>query len=162
ALRELGARVEYRIPHRARDGYGLSSQAIDQAHQRGFRVVVTVDCGITAGEAVRRASGLGVDVVITDHHEPLAALPDACAIVNPRQPGCAYPFKSLAGVGVTFKLVEALLSSRGGRHRAGEFLDVVAIGTIADVVPLVGENRILARAGLMRLGQSPRLGLRAL
>ena len=86
--------------------------------------------------------------MITDHHEPGAELPGAFAIVNPHRPGCGYPFKSLAGVGVTFKLVEAMLRGRGGRERAHEFLDVVALGTIADVVPLVGENRVLARAGL--------------
>ncbi len=161
-LRALGARVEFRIPHRTRDGYGLSAAAIEAAAARGFKLVVTVDCGITAVDAVRRACELGVDVVITDHHEPPATLPAACAIVNPHQPGCAYPFKSLAGVGVTFKLVQALLAHRGGRARAEEFLDIVAIGTIADVVPLVGENRVLARAGLARLPGSAKLGLRAL
>ena len=162
AVRSLNARVDYRIPHRTRDGYGLSVEAVEQAHVRGIRLIVTVDCGITALEPVRRARELGIDVVVTDHHDPAAALPEACAIVNPRQPGCAYPFKQLAGVGVTYKLVEALLREGGGRPSPVDFLDVVAIGTIADVVPLVGENRILARAGLSRIARSPRLGLRAL
>lgn len=162
ALEELSARVEYRIPHRIRDGYGLTTQAIDEAHRRGCTLVVTVDCGITAVEAIAHATALGIDTVITDHHEPPQRLPDAFAIVNPLRPGCEYPFKSLAGVGVTFKLVERLLRDRGGLDRARRYLDAVALGTIADVVPLVGENRVLARLGLDRLNQEARLGLRAL
>jgi len=161
-LEELGARAEYRIPHRIRDGYGLTTEAIDEAHRRGCRLVVTVDCGITASEAVDHARTLGIDTLITDHHEPPAVLPAALAIVNPLRPGCPYPFKSLAGVGVTFKLVERLLRGRGGLDRARRYLDAVALGTIADVVPLVGENRVLARLGLDRLNHEPRLGLRAL
>ena len=161
-VRALGARAEYRIPHRTRDGYGLSIEAIEKAHAAGTKLVVTVDCGITAVEPVQRALELGIDTVITDHHEPAAVLPTASAIVNPRQPGCAYPFKHLAGVGVTYKLVEALLRGGGTRPAASDYLDIVAIGTIADVVPLIGENRVLARAGLSRIAQSQRLGLRAL
>jgi single-stranded-DNA-specific exonuclease len=162
ALRDLGARVDFRIPHRTRDGYGLSMPAIEDAKRRGSKLIVTVDCGITAVEAVARANQLGIDTVITDHHEPPRELPDAVAVVNPHQQGCGYPFKWLAGVGVTFKLVEALMRGRGGLERAAAYLDVVAIGTIADVVPLVGENRVLARLGLDRLNRGPRLGLRAL
>ncbi len=161
-LADLGGAVEFRIPHRTRDGYGLSNDAIDDARNRGCTLVVTVDCGITAVEPVARARALGIDVVVTDHHEPPDVLPDAAAIVNPHRQGCGYPFKSLAGVGVTFKLVEALLRGRGGLERAGEYLDVVAIGTIADVVPLVGENRVLARLGLNRLNRDQRMGLKAL
>ena len=161
-LRELGGRVEVRIPHRTRDGYGLSLDAVEEAHRHGCGLVITVDCGVTAVEAVARARALGLDTIITDHHAPPLALPAAVAIVNPRRPGCAYPFKSLAGVGVTFKLAEALLKGRGGLERAREFLDVVALGTIADVVPLVGENRVLARLGLVCLNQTSRAGLRAL
>jgi single-stranded-DNA-specific exonuclease len=161
-LGELGGRVEYHIPHRTKDGYGLSDPAVDLARRRGCTLIVTVDCGITARQAVARASTLGIDTVITDHHDPPAELPHARAVVNPHQPGCTYPFKSLAGVGVTFKLVQALLRGRGGLERASEFLDVVALGTIADVVPLVGENRILARHGLDRLSRTHRLGLQAL
>jgi single-stranded-DNA-specific exonuclease len=161
-LSGLGARCEYRIPHRTRDGYGLSLEAIDEAHRRGCTLVVTVDCGITAVDAVRHARSHGIDTVVTDHHEPAAVLPEAAALVNPRLADCPYPFKSLAGVGVTFKLVEALLRGRGGLPRASEYLDVVALGTIADVVPLVGENRVLARLGLERLNRADRLGLKAL
>ena len=162
ALVDLDARVEYRIPHRIRDGYGLTVDAIEEARRRGCTLVVTVDCGITAVEAIAHASSIGIDTVITDHHEPPAVLPAAFAIVNPLRPGCAYPFKSLAGVGVTFKLVERLLRGRGGLERARTYLDAVALGTIADVVPLVGENRVLARLGLDRLNAAPRLGLSAL
>jgi len=161
-LKDLGAKVEYRIPHRTKDGYGLSLGAIEVARTRGAALIVTVDCGVTAVEPIAHARGLGIDTVVIDHHEVPAVLPDAVAIVDPLRRGCPYPFKSLAGVGVTFKLVEALLRKRGGLDRAREFLDVVALGTIADVVPLVGENRVLARLGLERLNQSPRLGLRAL
>lgn len=161
-LLELGGRAEYRIPHRLRDGYGLTPDAIDEARRRGCTLVVTVDCGVTAVEAIAYAGGHGVDTVVTDHHEPPAVLPPAYAVVNPLRPGCPYPFKSLAGVGVTFKLVEKLLEGRGGLDRARDWLDVVALGTIADVVPLVGENRVLARLGLDRLNQGRRLGLQAL
>jgi len=161
-LSALGARVDYRIPHRTRDGYGLSLEAIDEARRRGCTLVVTVDCGITAVEAVAHASALEIDTIVTDHHEPAATLPNAVAIINPRLKECPYPFKSLAGVGVTFKLAQALLRGRGGLERASEFLDVVALGTIADVVPLVGENRVLARLGLERLNPADRLGLKAL
>jgi single-stranded-DNA-specific exonuclease len=161
-LRRLGTRVEVRIPHRTRDGYGLSVEAMNDAHRRGCSLVITVDCGVTAVEAVARGRELGLDTIITDHHEPPAVLPAAVAIVNPRRSGCAYPFKELAGVGVTFKLAEALLRGRGGREQAREYLDVVALGTIADVVPLVGENRVLARLGLESLNRAPRIGLKAL
>jgi single-stranded-DNA-specific exonuclease len=161
-LEELGAKLEYRIPHRIKDGYGLTLEAIEEARRRGCTLVVTVDCGITAHEAVARAREHGIDTVITDHHEPQATLPQAVAVVNPLRPGCGYPFKSLAGVGVTFKLIERLLHGRGGLDHAREYLDVVALGTIADVVPLVGENRILARLGLDQLNLGRRLGLRAL
>ncbi len=142
-LRELGGRVEVRIPHRTRDGYGLSVDAVEDARRRGCGLVITVDCGITAVAAVERARALGLDTIVTDHHPPPPVLPAALALVNPLRPGCGYPFKALAGVGVTFKLAEAL-------------------GTIADVVPLVGENRVLARLGLACLNQTRRVGLKAL
>jgi single-stranded-DNA-specific exonuclease len=161
-LRDLGGRVEVRIPHRTRDGYGLSVEAMNEARRNGCTLVITVDCGVTAVEAVAHGREVGLDSIITDHHEPAAVLPPAVAVVNPRRPGCAYPFKSLAGVGVAFKLAEALLRGRGGLGQAREYLDVVALGTIADVVPLVGENRVLARLGLESLNRTPRMGLKAL
>jgi single-stranded-DNA-specific exonuclease len=161
-LRELGGDVVHRIPHRTRDGYGLSLAAVEEARAQGCRLIVTVDCGITAVEPVAAANAAGIDTVITDHHEPGPRLPDAAAVVNPRRPGDPYPFKSLAGVGVTFKLAQALWEGRGGIERVLPYLDVVALGTIADVVPLVDENRLLAREGLLRLQNSSRPGLAAL
>jgi len=162
ALLELGARVGHRIPHRTRDGYGLSVAAVEEAAARGFRLIITVDSGITAFEPIARARTLGLDVVVTDHHEPAATVPPDCAVINPRQSGCTYPFKSLAGVGVAFKLAHALLASFGRGELAEGFLDVVALGTIADAVPLGGENRVLAALGLERLSRTERPGLQAL
>jgi single-stranded-DNA-specific exonuclease len=161
-LRELGADVVTRIPHRTKDGYGLTEAAVSDARRQGATLIVTVDCGITAVGPIAHAHEHGIDVLVTDHHEPGPRLPDAYAIVNPRRPGCGYPFKALAGVGVTFKVAEALLGACGRREHAAEFLDVVALGTIADMVPLVGENRVLARHGLDRLQHSSRPGLQAL
>jgi single-stranded-DNA-specific exonuclease len=161
-VRRLGGRVEHRIPHRTKDGYGLSGTAIDEAAARGIRLVITVDSGITAFEPIARARALGIDVIVTDHHEPGRELPADCTVINPRQPECAYPFKSLAGVGVAFKLAHALLDSFGQADVAQEYLDVVALGTIADAVPLAGENRVLAWLGLERLSRTERPGLRAL
>jgi len=162
ALRALGAKVDHRIPHRTRDGYGLSVAAVEAIGAAGVHLVITVDCGITAFEAVARAAELGVDVVITDHHEPGHGLPVAAAVINPHRPGCPYPCKALAGVGVTFKLVQALLATAGKSEWAQRLLDVVALGTIADAVPLVGENRVLARLGLERLSRPHRPGVQAL
>jgi single-stranded-DNA-specific exonuclease len=161
-LRALGARAEHHIPHRTQDGYGLSVAGVEEAAARGFKLVVTVDCGITAFEAVARAHGLGTDVVVTDHHELGDGLPAAAAVVNPNQPGCEYPYKALAGVGVTFKLAQALFAAAGRPEAAREFLDVVALGTIADAVPLTGENRVLASLGLDQLSRTGRPGLEAL
>ena len=161
-LAGLGGVSRCRIPHRTRDGYGLTTAAVDEARALGCTLIVTVDCGITAVEAVAHAKTLGIDTVVTDHHEPAATLPEACAVVNPLRPGCPYPFKSLAGVGVTYKLAEALLRAHGRPERAEDFLELVALGTIADVVPLKGENRILAAVGLERLRATRHLGLKAL
>jgi single-stranded-DNA-specific exonuclease len=161
-LRALGGRVEHRIPHRTRDGYGLSVEAVEAVAAAGVRLIVTVDCGITAHAPVRRAVELGVDVVVTDHHEPGRELPPAVAVINPHQPGCTYACRALAGVGVTFKLVQALLTRGGKGEWARRFLDVVALGTIADAVPLTGENRVFARLGLELLSHTHRPGLQAL
>ncbi|NOT34987.1 MAG: single-stranded-DNA-specific exonuclease RecJ [Candidatus Eisenbacteria bacterium] len=161
-LRSLGGQAAPRIPHRTRDGYGLTVAAVDAAQRAGVQLIVTVDCGITANEPIDHARSLGIDVVVTDHHEPGPTLPNAEAVVNPIRPGCEYPFKSLAGVGVTFKLVQALFEARGRAEAAFEALDLVALGTIADVVPLIGENRILARHGLASLAATTRPGLREL
>jgi len=160
-LERLGGRVHVRIPHRTRDGYGLSASAVKEAERLGCRLIVTVDCGIGAHAEVELAKAAGIETVVTDHHAPGPRLPAAHAVVNPRRSDCAYPFKSLAGVGVTFKLAQALLEPVDP-ELAWEFLDVVALGTIADVVPLVGENRAFAWHGLARLNRRERPGIRAL
>lgn len=159
----LGGDVDHFLPERLRDGYGLNVPAIERLHADGVRLIVSVDCGIRADAAARRARELGVDLVVTDHHEPDAALPDAFAVVNPKRPDCPYPDKHLAGVGVAFKLVQALVTRAGRAQWLPGLVKIAALGTIADVVPLVGENRVLAKIGLESLS-APRhtVGLRAL
>ncbi|WP_085523255.1 single-stranded-DNA-specific exonuclease RecJ [Tuberibacillus sp. Marseille-P3662] len=156
-LRELGAHVTYYVPDRFKEGYGPNVPAIEQAYEDDIRLIITVDTGISALESAERAKALGMDYIITDHHEPPPALPDAYSIINPKQLDCSYPFTGLAGVGVAFKVIHAL------RERAPEhLLDLVAVGTIADLVPLIGENRLMATKGLRRINDEPRPGLQAL
>jgi single-stranded-DNA-specific exonuclease len=164
ALEGLGADVGHFVPNRMTDGYGLQPEIIARLAAEGAKVIVSVDCGIRASEAAERARALGVDLVITDHHEPEAALPRAVAVINPRRPDCTYPEKSLAGAGVALKLVQALLEgSETGRDRLPSFIKMAAIGTLADVVPLVGENRVIASFGLKGLTTGPHgTGLEAL
>jgi single-stranded-DNA-specific exonuclease len=163
ALELLGGDVTHFIPERMRDGYGLQSPAVERLHADGVRVIVSVDCGIRSAEAARRARELGVDLIITDHHEPEAELPSALAVINPKRIDCTYPDKHLAGVGVAFKLVQALCERFDRQKWLPAFLKLAAIGTVADVVPLVGENRIIAKLGLERLSQGPHtVGLRTL
>jgi single-stranded-DNA-specific exonuclease len=163
ALELLGADVVHFIPERLRDGYGLQPSAIERLHDAGAALIVSVDCGIRGAEAARRARELGVDLIITDHHEPDAGLPDALAVINPKRPDCAYPDKYLAGVGVALKLVHALCRTAGRESWLPGFLKIAAIGTLADVVPLVGENRVIAKLGLDLLTRGPhKIGLRAL
>jgi single-stranded-DNA-specific exonuclease len=162
ALRMLGAEVETYVPHRLTDGYGMRIPVVEEAAANGFRVIISVDTGIREHEVLARARELGVDCIVTDHHLPDDHLPPACAILNPRRPDCNYPEKSLAGVGVAFKLAQALLADRMTERLLQSFLKVVAIGTIADVVPLVGENRVIARFGLEALRQPAQAGLAAL
>jgi single-stranded-DNA-specific exonuclease len=156
ALELVGAQVTHFVPDRVRDGYGLQPATIERLHASGAQVIVSVDCGIRAAEAALRARELGVDLIITDHHEPDDALPDALAVINPKRRDCAYPDKHLAGVGVALKVVQALLATSGrGPEMLPHFLKVAAIGTLADVVPLVGENRVIARYGLAGLSKGP-------
>ncbi len=153
-----------RVPHRARDGYGLSADTIDGLHAEGAAVVISADCGISAHEAAGRAKALGVDLIVTDHHEPGDRIPEALAVLNPKRADSTYPFRELAGVGVAFKLAEAVSTSRGvppEKYRP-HFLDLVALGTIADNAPLVDENRAMAKIGLASLTQTRKAGLRAL
>src|SRR5437773_4527088 len=163
ALELLGADVVHFIPERLRDGYGLQPAAIDRLKDDGVHLIVSVDCGIRGVEAARRARDLGIDLIITDHHEPDAALPPAYAVINPKRHDCAYPDKYLAGVGVALKLVQALCRRAGRESWLPGFIKVAAIGTLADVVPLVGENRVIAKLGLDLLSRGPhKIGLRSL
>jgi len=163
ALEMLGAEVVHFIPERLRDGYGLQPAAIERLHGDGVALVISVDCGIRGADAGRRARELGVDLVITDHHEPDAELPPALAVINPKRADCSYPDKNLAGVGVAFKLVQALCRRAGREQLLPGFIKVAAIGTLADVVPLVGENRVIAKLGLELLSRGPhKIGLRSL
>jgi single-stranded-DNA-specific exonuclease len=164
AIEVLGGDVGHFVPDRHRDGYGLQPETIERLHAAGARLIISVDCGIRAVLAGRRARDLGVDLIVTDHHEPEAELPLAVAVLNPKRSDCAYPDKGLAGVGVALKLVQALMMQAG---RGGEwlphFLKIAAIGTLADVVPLVGENRVIAHVGLAALSRGPHgAGLEAL
>jgi len=162
-LRRLEADVETFVPHRTRDGYDLSEAGLERAGRIGAGLIVTADCGVTAVEAVARARRQGRDVIVTDHHRAGGRLPSAVAVVNPMRPDSEYPFRQLAGVGVAFKLIQALFSRSGiPDQEANQHLDLVAIGTIADQMPLLGENRILVKAGLKALQLSRKPGLRAL
>jgi single-stranded-DNA-specific exonuclease len=163
ALELLGGDVVHFIPERLRDGYGLQPASLERLHAEGARVVVSVDCGIRGLDAARRARELGLDLIITDHHEPDEELPSALAVVNPKRRDCGYRDKHLAGVGVALKLVQAVCTRTDRLHLLPSFIKMAAIGTLADVVPLVGENRIIAKVGLDLLSKGPhRVGLRAL
>ncbi|OIJ21966.1 single-stranded-DNA-specific exonuclease RecJ [Anaerobacillus alkalidiazotrophicus] len=157
ALKQLGANVDFYIPNRFTEGYGPNEPALRKAKEAGFSLVVTVDTGISAVHEASVAKEIGLDFVITDHHEPPPVLPDAYSIVNPKQEDCLYPFKGLAGVGVAFKLAQALLDDV-----PEHLLDIAVIGTIADLVPLVDENRLIAKKGIKALEKTKRPGLRAL
>ncbi|PYQ76681.1 MAG: single-stranded-DNA-specific exonuclease RecJ [Acidobacteria bacterium] len=163
ALELLGADVVHFIPERLKDGYGLQPAAIERLHADGVALVVSVDCGIRGAEAARRARELGIDLIITDHHEPDAELPAALAVINPKRHDCSYPDKDLAGVGVALKLVQSLCRAAERESWLPGFIKVAAIGTLADVVPLVGENRVIAKIGLDMLSRGPhKIGLRSL
>jgi len=162
-LEVIGADVVHFIPERLRDGYGLQPASIERLRAEGAHLVVSVDCGIRGVEAALRAREVGLDLIITDHHEPDVELPKAFAVVNPKRHDCRYPDKNLAGVGVALKLVQALCMRTNRTNLLPAFLKMAAIGTLADVVPLVGENRIIAKLGLDLLSRGPhRVGLRAL
>ncbi len=159
----VGPKVSYYIPDRFSEGYGLSEKGIREAAEHGVSLIVTVDCGITAVEEVRLAAELGVDTVISDHHQPGEELPPAIAVLDPKRPDCPYPFKELAGVGVAFKLLQGLYTKLNlPQAELDEYLDLVAIGSSADIVPLLDENRILVRYGLDKINYNPRYGIKAL
>jgi len=161
-LRRLGADAGYYIPDRLDEGYGLSVGALEGIISGGAKLVITVDCGITALEEAGYAVENGAGLIITDHHEPKENLPEAHAVVNPLRPDCGYPFKELAGVGVVYKLVHAMCKKLGLGEIYNDYLDLVALGTVADVVPLTGENRIIVKNGIPKIENTGNLGLKTL
>ncbi len=174
-LKSLGADIDYYIPSRSKEGYGLSEMSLNALCEKGTKLIITVDTGITANSEAVYARSLGIEMVVTDHHECHGELPVACAVVNPHRPDCHYPFKELAGVGVVFKLVSACEIFRERRERGveadlfacierifNEYADLTAIGTVADVMPLIDENRIIVKRGLEALSKTEREGLAAL
>ena len=163
ALQKLNATVKGYIPDRFSEGYGLNIEALTALQQEGIQVVITVDCGIRSLQEAEHARAIGLDLIITDHHHPGSLIPQAVAVINPKLPGDIYPEKNLAGVGLAYKLADALFRRTGQADTLiGEYLDLVALGTVTDLVPLVGENRALVRAGLERIHQPQRQGILSL
>ena len=162
-LTEQGLEVTAYVPDRYKEGYGLSIQGIDTAHQYGIRCIVALDCGVKALEQVSYANRLGIDLIICDHHTPGDLLPNALAVLDPKRSDCAYPYKELCGCGVGFKLIQAI-TQRQGKPLEGllAYLDLVAVAIAADIVPITGENRALSFFGLQQLNTAPRPGLKAL
>lgn len=169
-LKEIGVDVRYYIPDRVEEGYGLHTEAIDRMKGEGVRLIVTVDCGISSHEQVSYARSLGIDTIVLDHHEVPSSLPDASAVINPNRVDCSFPFKQLAGVGIVFNFLIAL---RGALRKEGfwqdrnypnlkEYLDLVALGTLGDISPLIDENRIFTKIGLELITEGKRIGLQAL
>jgi single-stranded-DNA-specific exonuclease len=160
-LKEQYSNVEYYIPDRYKEGYGVSFQGLDFAYQSSCKVVITLDCGIKAVEKVKYARSKGLDVIICDHHYPGDEIPKALAVLDPKQPLCSYPYKELSGCGVGFKLVHAYSRVHGiPFSKISHYLDLVAVSIASDIVPITGENRVLAYFGLKQLNDSPRTGLR--
>ncbi len=160
-LRELGGEADFFLPSRFAEGYGLHREALTSIREQGAALIITVDCGINAVEEVEFAAGAGMDIIVTDHHRPLVELNGAAAVLNPLQESCSYPFKELSGAGISFKLASALME-KAGRGLPAHRLDLAALGTIADVVPLLGENRVITACGLEQLNTMSRPGIKAL
>ncbi|WP_304132185.1 single-stranded-DNA-specific exonuclease RecJ [Ignavibacterium album] len=161
-LKELDANVDFYIPKRLEEGYGLSKEGIDFIKSKNASLVITVDCGITAVEETDYANSLGLDIIICDHHQPKDEIPEALAVLDPLIPECNYPFKYLSGAGVAFKLAQGISEKIGKRDLPLEYLDLVALAGAADIVPLTDENRILVKAGLDKINSNPRAGIEAL
>ena len=160
-FRKLGADVEYYIPDRLKEGYGISTTGVDFAAAGGYSLMISVDCGVAAGKEVAYATSRGIDTIICDHHE-VEACPDAVAVLDPIKPGCNYPFKYLSGCGVAYKFAKAISIRLGKQELPDEYMDLVAIAAAADVVPLVGENRIFVQGGFNAIARRPRAGVKAL
>ncbi|HNR66516.1 MAG TPA: single-stranded-DNA-specific exonuclease RecJ [bacterium] len=162
-LKEIGASVFYYIPDRRSEGYGLSEKGIKGFAEQGINLIVTVDCGVTGHEEIELARTVGIDVIVSDHHEPGPTLPAAVAVIDPKRHDCQYPFKELAGVGVSYKLAQGLLQRMGIDSSILEhYLEFVAIGTSADIVPLIDENRLFVKTGMQKLNSTENIGLKAL
>lgn len=162
-FRQFHSRMEYYLPDRYTEGYGLSFQGVDYAATNGITLIITLDCGIKAHDQVSYARDKGIDVIIGDHHLPGQTLPDALAVLDPKRPDCEYPYKELSGCGVGFKMVQAFISRNGMEmDQAYQFLDLVAVSIASDIVPITGENRVLTYFGLIRLNTNPSCGLQAL
>jgi single-stranded-DNA-specific exonuclease len=159
-LSSLGINTTFYIPHRLNEGHGLKTAALENLRDSGVSLVISVDCGITGADAVRKAQHMGMDVIITDHHATPPEVPPALAVIDPKLPGVKYPFIELAGVGVAYKLLQAVLTGLGKESTLEEVIDLVALGTVADMTPLLGENRFLVKEGLKRMNSNLRLGLR--
>ncbi len=161
-LKELGAQVETYIPNRLTEGYGMSNQSIDIIKDHGVKLIISVDCGITAVDEIDHANSHGIDTIVCDHHQSKEILPKAYAILDPIKPGCNYPFKHLSGAGVALKLALAVAISIGKKEMPFKYLDLVALAGAADIVPLTGENRVLVKEGLEQINTNPRPGIAAL
>lgn len=162
-LKQIGTEPLFYIPDRLQEGYGLSKNGIKKAHEAGVSLLITVDCGITAVEEVAFAKTLGIDVIVSDHHEPAETTPDASAVLDPKRKDSTYPFNELAGVGVVFKLIQAISETLGLDHESyRQFIDLVALGSAADIVPLVDENRVFVNKGLEKINNDCRLGIKAM
>ena len=162
-LAERGVNAEYHIPNRLKEGYGLNIKALEEISRYGIQLMITVDCGISGIEEVKYANSLGIETIITDHHEPIEELPDALAVVDAKRKDNKYPFNQLAGVGVVFKLIQALSIKLGLDDKEYlKYLDLVCLGTISDIVPLIDENRVIAKLGLKLVNVTKNLGLKTL
>src|SRR4029078_8271787 len=162
-LKKIHSDLDFYIPHRYREGYGVSKAGIDHANENGFDLIISLDCGIKSIELIKYAKDLGIDFIVCDHHLPDEELPNAVAILNPKQTDCNYPYKELCGCGVGFKLITALAPQFGlSDDSVFEWLDLVATAIAADIVPMTGENRVLAYHGLKKVNSNPNKGIKAL
>src|SRR5690606_34116142 len=162
-FRDFHTGMEYYIPDRYKEGYGISTQGIDYAAENGFTLIIALDCGIKAIEKVEYAKSKGIDFIIGDHHLPGDRLPDAVAVLDPKRQDCPYPYKELSGCGISFKIIQAFIQKNGmDIQLAYQYLDLVAVSIASDIVPITGENRILCHFGLKKLNTNPNCGLQAL
>ena len=162
-LCDIGLNADYYIPNRLEEGYGLNKNAIDKIYEQGYKLMITVDCGISAVEEIKYENSLGLEVIVTDHHEPIEELPKALAVIDNKRKDSTYPFRELAGVGVSFKVIQALGQKLNLKEETYlKYLDIVCVGTISDIVPLVSENRVIAKLGLKLIKQTKNMGLRSI